>query len=219
MSNPKILSHAQTIESKLHELGLTRSQLQRAVEAGEAARKSTTENHAANAGGTYAYHETVATLRGFLKPEGWKTSNAGNLAASIHPSGLHALVVTGGSKETGLAGFNPTSRNPKGEQTARFIDRNQHQLELLPLPEEEKKEHDLPEHTWVLMYYSDKDKKEVRFELSLPTNIDERSRMSEWRVRLILGSFSSSWDQMENEDVDSDIEFSEEIEFSIPSKT
>ena len=218
MSNPKVLSHAPTIESKLHELGLDRSKLQQAVAAGEAARKSTTENHPANAGGTYAYHETVATLRGFLKPEGWKTSNAGNLAASIHPSGLHALVVTGGSKETGLIDSNPTSRNPKGERTARFVDRNQHQLELLPLPVESETEPDLPEHTWVLLYYSDRDKKEVRFELSLPTNIDERSRMSEWRVRLILGSFSSSWDEPGGKDSDNDIEFSEEISFSISPK-
>lgn len=178
------------ITTRLEALGLKAPPLINAVQAGESARKTATENHPSNAGGILAFLATVKAVRDNLVPQGWAVRCLKNLEVTVSPDGSHGLIVTGGDRNTGIEGVDPKSRNPKGSQTARFVHNNQ-QFDFWPDTVAEPESKELPPNTWVLMYFSDSQKEEVRVELSLPIAIDDRARISEWKERIFLGSFPS----------------------------
>ena len=92
----------ESAEAKLLALNLSHQILINSIAQGQAARNSATSNHPANAGGTMAFFEVVRALRDHLLPAGWKIENVRNLSMTVNPETNMAIVVSGGSKETGL---------------------------------------------------------------------------------------------------------------------
>lgn len=48
--------------------------------------------------------------------------------------------------------------------------------------------------TWLLLFYRDLDKREVRFELSRPTKINEDGKVAAWIERILFDPFSIDGD-------------------------
>jgi hypothetical protein len=175
-----------SIESFLTALGLDTKILHEAVKRGQAARNSATPHDPPNAGGLFAYVHTVRTLRDQLIPQGWASCSTDNFALTVNPHTSIAIAVAGGDEDTGRSEGFPRTRNAKGRRTALAIASNQGDLfnDAEPVNITHDEGADFVGQTWLLLYYADH--REVRAELSLPTAMDDRGRVSGWRIRNIL---------------------------------
>jgi hypothetical protein len=135
--------------------------------------------------GQIRHIRTVRYLRELTIPLGWRPDDSGNVASTVSPDGLIAIVVTAGDESTGLIQRKPKTKYPKGEVTHRRVLDNV-QLDLFfdaiaALEDENSK----PERTtWVLL--QNQTGNVVRAELSCPKGFDESGRINEWSDRLIL---------------------------------
>lgn len=177
-----------SIEPSLAKLGLDMKILQEAVKCGQAARNTATRHDPPNAGGLLAYIHTVRALRDYLVPQGWVSCSTDNFALTVNPQTSIAVAVAGGDEDTGRSEGSPRTRNAKGQRTARVIANNQLDLfnDTTPASAIDDEEADPVCQTWVLLYHADE--REVRAELSLPIAMDDRGRVSGWRVRHILSA-------------------------------
>ncbi len=207
---PSIFSNEKSVEERLQQLGLSQEHLKFAVAQGQAARNSSTPNHPANAGGTMAFLETVKALRDSLLPEGWAIQNVRNLSMTINPETNMAIVVSGGSNDTGLIDGYPTTRNPKGHQTKQYLSVNQKDLFQDNVVSLNNVEDDSTGQTWLLLYCFDEKAQEIRSELSLPTNIDSLGRVCGWNERILLKSIP-----LDGELIDIEPDFAPEIDIDI----
>ncbi len=206
----------ESAEAKLLALNLSHQILINSIAQGQAARNSATSNHPATAGGTMAFFEVVRALRDHLLPAGWKIENVRNLSMTVNPETNMAIVVSGGSKETGLIEGHPTTRNSKGEQTKSYLANNQRDLFGDLEETDESMDFRVIEgvgQTWLLLYFCDFSKREVRAELSLPTDIDSFGRVGAWQERIILDSIA-----LDNVTIDIEPNFTPEIEIEIKRK-
>jgi len=127
------------------------------------------------------------------------------------------VAVNAGSADTGRTDALLKTRNPKGEMTKRMVARNNRQLSLgsgnsefagtgEPAISDEKRV------TWLLLHYYDRDKGEIRLELSCPFEMTGK-QISQWRERLILapvpfdGTVETPID-FDDKDVEIDIDIS-----------
>ena len=78
----------------------------------------------------------------------------------------------------------PTTRNHKGETTKQYLSHNQ--LNLFADLDVPRETNDLCSQTWLLLYYSDTNKNELRSELSLPTETDVHGKVCGWKIRILL---------------------------------
>lgn len=206
-------SNDDDVESQLTSLGLTKEILQIAVSEGQASRNTATSHHPANAGGTFAFLEVVRSLRDQLTPQGWKKKNVKNLSLTVNEDLNLAIAVSGGSQETGQADGYPTTRNTKGETTKQYLEKN-NQLDLFPIQKfsHEEEENDTCLKTWLLLYYYDKGKNEVRSEISLPTETTVNGKVGGWKTRILLAPIPLDGQPIKVEpdyspDIDIDVQF------------
>lgn len=124
----------------------------------------------------------------FLVRENWERKVEGNIPRLFNRQTRIAVTVCSGDAAVGLRGRWPRSRNPKGTESAEFVQTNGIQLNLFedappsrwrPLPRTD----DLV--TWVLLIYSD-DTGTLRAELSLPVGIDDSGFFSDWQERILI---------------------------------
>lgn len=129
-------------------------------------------------------------LRDLTAPRGWRADRIDNYETAAHPSNLHCVAICSGSPGTGRVTGMPRSRNPKGKMTKRMVERNA-QLSLghgndvfagtgEPVIEDKDRE------TWLLLHYYDREKEEIRFELSCPSEMTGK-QITDWRERIIIG--------------------------------
>lgn len=174
--------------TRLAELGLDRSDLQEAVMQGMFARSECTPNDPPLFAGFTAWARTVRVLREKLIPKQWTRSDEGNYPLVVNPVGNLAIAVATGDESTGIAMANPMTKSPKGPRTQSAIEVNQYQISLF----EVFPEFEIPETphndrvTWILLQHYDQSKKEVRFELSLPSSYSEK--VDGWSERIILSA-------------------------------
>jgi len=209
-----IFSSEESVEERLQQLGLSHEHLKYAVAQGQSARNTSTPNHPTNAGGTMAFLEAVKGLRDSLLPEGWVIQNVRNLSMTVNPETNLAIVVSGGSNDTGLQEGYPTTRNPKGHQTKHYLSVNQKDLfqdNVVPVNDVED---DSTNQTWLLLYCFDAKAQEIRSELSLPTSIDSLGRVCGWNERILLKSIP-----LDGELIDIEPDFSPEIDIDIERQT
>lgn len=176
-----IRTEVEDIHSRLKQLNLTVAALLEAVQQGYLARTALTANHPRVFFGCAMQAQTVAALRDGLRPLGWFKSDQGNYELTINQDANSAIAVTTGDDGTGLAHLNPSNKCPKGTNTADAIAvNNQLDLfaELLPPPEEKT-----GFTTWILLIHVAT--KEIRAELSLPSNISNK-KIKSWKERIIL---------------------------------
>jgi len=183
-----VIIDAYEVESYLEKYGISTQILRRIVSEGQMIRNTVTENHPVTAAGTLPYHETVKAKRDALRPLGWTKQTTNNCELTAHPSGNITISVSGGNKETGNQYGNPETKNPKGSQTELLVTANINQPDLFQ-NDIEFNASNLDEITcqnWVLLYYFDAHKNEVRIELSLPTSIAPNGKINGWKSRLII---------------------------------
>jgi len=154
-----------------------------------------TENDAVNASGSYAYLAGVRAKRDVLRKDGWKVSRKGNLELTSHPTKDIHLLVSSGDKHTGDPNASPRTKNQKGSQTKQVVYRNSRCPFLFPEMNRPFQAEQDSSQTWFILYHLDKDKSEMRIEVSLPISFDENDlRVTGWIKRIIIDSiqFDSS---------------------------
>lgn len=228
-----VVSHItkQTSIEKMSLLGLNREVLSQTMSMGLSQYKSASKLEPLNAGGSKASFAIIETLRQQLlsNEKGWSMINHNGQCLTVNSSHGMSIIATSGDKYTGLSyDLQPCTKNGKGLETKSQIERNQGQT--LCLFDEGlmiDRENSSPQvetsadgnELWVLLYYFDLAKKEVRFELSLPIGIKEvgskgKVKVSEWADRIIFTPlpFEQGNDSLKSPD------FNDEIEFNIKQK-
>lgn len=176
------------VQARLTQLGpgLSIDLLLECVRASQAGRENTSPFHPPLHGPFNGYAEGTAALRAKLSEFGWTTLDADNYARALSPDQQVAIAVASGDENTGVDGTAaPHTRCPKGRKTAEAVLVNI-QLTMfagLGLPEEEKSQPGERAQTWLLLIRAESE--ELRSELSLPTNFENRSP-DDYLQRLIL---------------------------------
>ena len=110
----------------------------------------------------------------------------------MHPTNSHAVAISSGTSQTGIAnGPPPRTKTPKGPATSRAVKRNA-QLSLGQgtgvFAGTGAEVDDKDRETWILLHYFDVDAEEIRLELSSPLTM-EGKQITAWRERIILAPF------------------------------
>ncbi|WP_420592126.1 hypothetical protein [Bacterioplanoides sp.] len=226
----KTLSPVSTFDevaSQLEQLGLTQHVFESAIQAGLYMYKRTTHFHPVTTAGSRFWEEAVAGLREELvSPEdsSWQFKHEKGLSITMHPESGISIVVTTGNRFTGIS--EPTgkvkTKNAKGSSTLDYVGRNSTpDLFLDEEPTFDIKTQDLiksdPNETWVFLYYINKQKHEIRSELSLPKGMHQsegKLTIDEWEKRIILPPIDYSGTISEKMPITPDNHFSEDFDFN-----
>ncbi len=138
--------------------------------------------------------KTIRQLRELLPA--WHAQRPDGYEITIAPSGTHAVAVAAGDAATGTldSRIQPSNRSAKGHQTRRAVERNQpsfyaHRPDIWEVdPTANTDLVAAPTQTWILLFLvklDDVDGPEIRFEFSLPAQI-ERGYVTRWRERIVF---------------------------------
>ena len=122
MSNVVIHRDPEAMADRLAAFSLTEQDAFEVVWAALQARRDTTENHAANAAGTYAYHEGLRALRDILLPKGWVRDNELNIE-SVIDLGLGVRIVFQ-NVDVATQDRPPRAISGKGPAAERMVDKS-----------------------------------------------------------------------------------------------
>lgn len=172
--------------TRLGQAGINILDLGRVVRLGAIPSTMTDALDASTAGGQFQYLYTIRHLRNYLSPaRGWHHKDPTGLERTIHESGQIAVLVSSGDSYTGDGTKTPRTRNDKGSAMKRKV---------LDLNRANYFEGFSPEQieiganrcsTYILLYFTDKKKSEIRFELSYPLELDRQDRICSWDYRWI----------------------------------
>jgi hypothetical protein len=198
--------------SRLNLLDLSTSELQESVLVGYTAAANCTDHEPRTFVGMMPWGRGVGHLRDLTVPRGWRADRSGNYETAAHPSNSHCVAVCSGSVGTGRLKGMPRTRNPKGEMTARMVDRNKqlslgHGTDVFAGTGEAVIE-DKSRETWLLLHYYDREAGEIRLELSCPSEMTGK-QITDWRARIIIDPIPFS------DEIDADIEEIEAQELAI----
>ncbi|MGI9001971.1 MAG: hypothetical protein ACR2GH_09900 [Pseudonocardia sp.] len=176
----------QEATSRLAKLGLKLEWISRALLRGDAESRTVSLLAPKGFEGTTRWGRVAEYFREDLCGRGWTPDDFQNVARSISPDGETCVVVTTGSKGTGLEGANPTTKYPKGAGMAAGVEQN-YMLDFAP---EDMKALGMTStestsmRTWLLMFMSEGNK--IYNELSLPEVMSEDGHIASWRERIIM---------------------------------
>lgn len=191
------------VDVELRKLGLDREELLHVVNGAKWGRNNWTEWDPPSYAGWNQYGLGTRYLRMVLienRPAKlkWRMDNTGGLCRTIHPTGEMAIVISSGSPETGNPNRRPKTLYRKGELSREGFRINQSQGDLF--------ESDAAAtHPWLWFLLIHVDGDEVFAELSLPLDVDETGRASDWLKRLIIRPDSPS-DDGTTKDIDDDLD-------------
>jgi hypothetical protein len=171
---------------RLQQLGLEEADLREAMRIGYNHAASCTDHDPRALPGTLAWAKGTGDLRDRLKVRKWRADRNENFESVVHPDGRHAVAIMAGTSQTGRAdGLPPRTKTPRGPATDRAVQANR-QLSFAgadpafgPLPEDGRRT------TWLLLHYYDRDEKEIRLELSLPSEMTGK-QVTAWQERILL---------------------------------
>jgi len=174
---------------QLQELGLEIEWLTEVGLKALAAYNQTTVHDALTAPGTYAFFEAVRSLRDILCPKGWEIVRQHNLELTKHPDHNTLIIISSGTKDTGKEYGHPMTKNPKGKQTKKVVAYNAKQIRLPGMEYNFDVKEEGQATVWMLLYYIDMARAEMRLELSLPIKMDiDEMRVDGWHKRIVLPS-------------------------------
>jgi hypothetical protein len=190
------------------------SQIKEALQRGLSARRRMTENNPVTSGGQYFYGDTIRALRELLKPYGYVRESIRNVELTINKDEGVAIYLCSACEQTGNSAGFPQSITDKGDFT----------LDLLNLKFEESLNYDLfpetlPESNsanklnsdvWFLLHHFDKNNNKITAELARPVSYNKKGYVTGFDLenRIII--------DMDNEEiVDSQVDFNDEIDFDI----
>lgn len=172
---------------RLRSMGLTETQLAKAVQASLGGFTSTTAYHPKSAPGTYGYHEGTAGLRRAVMPDGvWAFDENDNQPRTYSMDYGISIVVQSGDENTGLINeYEPRARNPKGKATEKKVLSNHDHPVLFSLAPEPVLDHTGAQvlTNWVLLITVEQNV--MRSELSLPKKFIS-GKPCGWVERIIL---------------------------------
>ena len=177
-------------------LGINPEVFRDAMQSGVSFYKNVNEFHPVTAGGSRAWEEIVATFRALVidQNDGWRPMQHNGMPILINKELGYTIVITSGDENTGVKDSSaPKTRNAKGEVTQNYVGRN---YDLFDDDFTADSNSSADKHqTWVLLYTLDKNKSEVRYELSLPTKTSisgnkGKMKICEWQTRVIFPALS-----------------------------
>ncbi|MFT5082760.1 MAG: hypothetical protein ACI9Y1_000791 [Lentisphaeria bacterium] len=192
ISAPQI-SFAQNENSRFESMGLTSEAIEHAISSGLIQYKRSTRLHPVTHAGVTAWGEIVAAMREVLLSDtnGWDYIHQKGLSITHNKSKRISLIVTSGDKDTGLPDGEPKTKNKKGSSTRDIVTRNLDLFDSFNHYTLADIKADSTE-TWILLYHFDTRQKEVRFELSLPSNVsvfsgtEDQLRIDRWKDRILF---------------------------------
>lgn len=165
---------------------LTPELLFKVILKGLSARNETTRASAPTAAGGKQWFDTLDELRNLLLEKQWNPHDQRNCPFAIAPDRSISIVVMTGNAETGKQGLeDPSTAADKGAVAEGYVSANR-QYWLFNQAQEQQ-----GTQVWALLYHYDKTLKEVRYELSLPTDFSKK-KITGWGERLILGSIPNN---------------------------
>lgn len=196
MSADAIHADPVTVSVRLSELSLNEPALREAILQAHLQRSRLTANHPKIFPGLEMWGWAVASLGDQLRPLGWIRVDVGNFPLTVHEELGLAIAIAAGDEATGIASAVPSNRSKKGRNTIDAVETNQ-QFDLfdgyIPRPEQDSDDH----QTWVLLHHTDPVKKEIRIELSRPSEIGDDGKISAWSERILLSSLPFDGDALE----------------------
>lgn len=176
----------QEATSRLEQLGLKPEWINRALRRGDAESRTVSLLAPKGFEGVTRWGRVAEYFREDLCGRKWIADDFQNVARSINPDGEMCIVVTTGSKGTGIEDANPSTKYPKGTGTAACVEQN-YVLDFAP---EDLKALGLRRtaspsmRTWLLMFAVENNT--IYAELSLPEAISGDGFIASWRERIIL---------------------------------
>lgn len=212
-----VITEIEDVRARLLELShdLQREFFAEIMEVGLRARHEATPSHAVTAAGTYQWNANVAALRDRLQYLGWTRKDPKNCPIIISPDRSVAIAVMTGDEDTGNPDQNakPSNRSKKGKFLEEQIKLNNAFNRQYTLFKEEKGSGRHATELWVLLYHHDAIRKEVRYELSLPSDFRKKNIIG-WTERILLGRITEAPSILVK-----DIETSSPIEVFVEPKT
>lgn len=204
-----VYSDPDAVFDRLAQLGLREDLLCEALLQAHLHRSRLTRNHPRIFFGLEMWGWSVASLREQLAPLGWLAADLGNFPLTVNEALGIAIAIASGDEATGNSLETPSNRSRKGRNTVDAVEMNRQAdmfAEFLPQSRKEPEAKD----TWVLLHFSDTVKRELRMELSRPSDIGDDGRITTWTERIILGSLPLDGDSVEimppsGPDIDIDI--------------
>ncbi len=179
---------------RLMELGVSMEALQRAIADGHARRIASSPNDAPHMPGTYAWAQTLCTLRDELLPLGWRKADPGNFSLTINDARKINVVVESGDRFTRKAHAEPRTKGLKGLYIEAVALRNRLEMDMFPetVADALRRVAALLEYqTYILLEYQTyillihiKDDSYVA-ELSLPDIVEDNQIVS-WKERIFI---------------------------------
>jgi hypothetical protein len=184
------------VEARLRELhpDLSLTLFRNAISGGLSGRNDVTRASAPTAAGIQQWLKTVEDVRTMLAALHWHLHEQQNCPFVSSPDRGISIVVMTGTSETGKDGFeDPSNQAEKGAVAEYFVQENSRQLELFNQRSFRlaKRRSQTMTQVWALLYHYDKTRKEVRCELSFPTEFSKR-KITQWGERLFLGSVANN---------------------------
>lgn len=170
-------------------MGLRTDWLRDAVQRGLAAGAQCTANDPLILRSLLDWGKTVGYLRDHLLVEGWRRSRRFQYETVVSPDGRLAIAVAAGDFGTGMGHLPVRTRSPKGPATdvAILVNTGASTVEMSELFESFPAADPLPTNkTWILLFFADDLKNEIRLELSLPTGLADDRQVAVWGERIIL---------------------------------
>lgn len=181
-----VRSSGPEVIGRLDELGLTESLLAEATRSGVEFVLGCTANDPDYLPGILGSGKITRALRDRLIPRGWKVAKVLNQPSTVNKTGTVSIVVAGGNDATGLIEQVLATRSAKGPATSQAISTNL-QGSLADIDNSVPRlETVTPRLTWMLLYFIDASREEVRIELSMPSLMDSSGYVCQWSERNIL---------------------------------
>mgnify|MGYP001239203235 CR=1 FL=1 len=182
----KIFETPAAAASRLMEIGVSMEALQRAIADGHAKRIASSPNDAPHMPGTYAWAQTLCTLRDELLPLGWRKADPGNFSLTINDARKINIVVESGDRFTRKAHAAPKTKGLKGLYIEAVALRNSLEMDMFPetVAEDLRRVAALLEYqTYILLIHITHDSYVA--ELSLP-DIVEGNQIVSWKERIFI---------------------------------
>lgn len=197
-------------DARLSRIGLDRDRLRKAIEIGEAERRTCTANDPRILRGVLPWGRRIRALRELYSPsEGWAKDEPSGLPLLVHAERNIAVTVETGDERTGRPGQPPRTKHAKGPVLQEYV-LGHRQLALFGDDGDEEVE-ELPD-IWILLTHRDRNGT-VYSELSRPTSqsgVD--SRVTFAGERIILEPISPAPSPMSGEDGEEDDGFEVAVE-------
>lgn len=202
-------------DSDFNKIGLSYEVFENAIDAAFRAYRREDNNFATkSAAGFSAWNYAVKHLRIEALTCQWGEPFESNGIEGIKsPLKKITIIVNSGNKSTGIKSEEPRPKNQKGSGYNILMNNNLDLFDAYDDPFDANAiagESIDPNQTWLLLFYIDEKKKEIRFELLLPTKIENKI-ISGYKKRIILSPINISNEpkvkSSENEDSVAEVDF------------